>query len=140
MELMKSLCREFGTALIVITHNLGVVARYADRVNVMYAGKIIEKGTSEEIYHQPKHPYTLGLLQSVPRLDEPRRVKLEPIEGQPPDLINLPPGCSFRSRCRYAVEKCEIDVPPLEVYDTNGHVAACWEAHNIERRVAEARA
>ncbi len=140
LELMKSLCREFGTALIVITHNLGVVARYADRVNVMYAGKIIEKGTSEEIYHQPKHPYTLGLLQSVPRLDEPRRVKLEPIEGQPPDLINLPPGCSFRSRCRYSVDKCEVDVPPLEVYDSNGHVAACWEAHNIERHVAEARA
>ena len=140
LELMKSLCREFGTALIVITHNLGVVARYADRVNVMYAGKIIEKGTSEEIYHQPKHPYTLGLLQSVPRLDEPRRVKLEPIEGQPPDLINLPPGCSFRSRCRYAVEKCTVDVPPLEVYESSGHVAACWEAHNIERRVAEARA
>ena len=140
LELMKSLCREFGTALIVITHNLGVVARYADRVNVMYAGKIIEKGTSEEIYHQPKHPYTLGLLQSVPRLDEPRRVKLEPIEGQPPDLINLPPGCSFRSRCRYAIEKCTVDVPPLEVYESSGHVAACWEAHNIERRVAEARA
>ena len=139
LELMKSLCREFGTALIVITHNLGVVARYADRVNVMYAGKIIEKGTSEEIYHQPKHPYTLGLLQSVPRLDEPRRVKLEPIEGQPPDLINLPPGCSFRARCRYAVDKCEVEVPPLEVYDSNGHVAACWEAHNIERHVAEAR-
>ena len=140
LELMKSLCREFGAALIVITHNLGVVARYADRVNVMYAGKIIEKGTSEEIYHQPKHPYTLGLLQSVPRLDEPRRVKLEPIEGQPPDLINLPPGCSFRSRCRYAVEKCTVDVPPLEVYESDGHVAACWEAHSIERRVAEARA
>ena len=140
LELMKSLCREFGTALIVITHNLGVVARYADRGNVMYAGKIIEKGTSEEIYHQPKHPYTLGLLQSVPRLDEPRRVKLEPIEGQPPDLINLPPGCSFRSRCRYAIEKCTVDVPPLEVYESSGHVAACWEAHNIERRVAEARA
>ena len=139
LELMKSLCREFGTALIVITHNLGVVARYADRVNVMYAGKIIEKGTSEEIYHEPKHPYTLGLLQSVPRLDEPRRVKLEPIEGQPPDLINLPPGCSFRSRCRYSVDKCEVDIPPLEVYDSNGHVAACWEAHNIERHVAEAR-
>ncbi len=140
LELMKSLCREFGTALIVITHNLGVVARYADRVNVMYAGKIIEKGTSEEIYHQPKHPYTLGLLQSVPRLDEPRRVKLEPIEGQPPDLINLPPGCSFRSRCRYTVEKCAVDVPPLEVYQDDRHVAACWEAHNIERRMAEARA
>ncbi len=140
LELMKSLCREFGAALIVITHNLGVVARYADRVNVMYAGKIIEKGTSEEIYHQPKHPYTLGLLQSVPRLDEPRRVKLEPIEGQPPDLINLPPGCSFRSRCRFTVGQCEVDVPPLEVYQSGGHVAACWEAHNIERRVAETRA
>ena len=139
LELMKSLCREFGAALIVITHNLGVVARYADRVNVMYAGKIIEKGTAEEIYHHPKHPYTLGLLQSVPRLDEAKRVKLVPIEGQPPDLINLPQGCSFRARCRYAVDKCATDTPSLDIYDVDKHEAACWEALNIEKGKTTAR-
>ena len=139
LELMKSLCREFGAALIVITHNLGVVARYADRVNVMYAGKIIEKGTAEEIYHHPKHPYTLGLLQSVPRLDEAKRVKLVPIEGQPPDLINLPQGCSFRARCRYSVDQCATDAPSLDIYNVDKHEAACWEALNIEKGQSTAR-
>lgn len=139
LELMKSLCREFGAALIVITHNLGVVARYADRVNVMYAGKIIEKGTAEEIYHHPKHPYTLGLLQSVPRLDEAKRVKLVPIEGQPPDLINLPQGCSFRARCRYSVDQCATDTPSLDIYNVDKHEAACWEALNIEKGQSTAR-
>ena len=131
LELMKRLCTDYGTALIVITHNLGVVARYADRVNVMYAGKIIERGTAREIYARPRHPYTLGLLRSVPRLDEPRKQKLDPIEGQPPDLIGLPPGCSFRDRCRYAVEKCATDIPPLMDVG-NGHVAACWEWERLE--------
>lgn len=139
LELMKSLCKEFGAALIVITHNLGVVARYADRVNVMYAGKIIEKGTAEEIYHHPKHPYTLGLLQSVPRLDEAKRVKLVPIEGQPPDLINLPQGCSFRARCRYSVDQCATDTPSLDIYNVDKHEAACWEALNIEKGQSTAR-
>ncbi len=133
LELMKRLCTEFGTALLVITHNLGVVARYADRVNVMYAGKIIERGTARDIYGSPRHPYTLGLLKSVPRLDEPRRTKLDPIEGQPPDLIGLPPGCSFRERCRFAVEKCATDIPPLmDIAD--GHTAACWEWQALEEQ------
>jgi len=92
LELMKDLSRRFGVAMLIITHNLGVVARYADRVNVMYAGKIIERGTAREIYANPRHPYTLGLLRSVPRLDEPRRARLDPIEGQPPDLTRLPSG------------------------------------------------
>ena len=100
LDLMKALTTEFGVALIVITHNLGVVARYADRVNIMYAGKVIERGEAKEIYANPRHPYTVGLLRSVPRLDLPRRAKLDPIDGQPPDLINLPPGCAFRERCR----------------------------------------
>ena len=99
LELMKVLTAESRVALIVITHNLGVVARYADRVNIMYAGKIIERGPAKEIYGNPRHPYTVGLLKSVPRLDQPRRARLEPIEGQPPDLINLPQGCAFRDRC-----------------------------------------
>ena len=138
LELMKSLSREFGAALIVITHNLGVVARYADRVNVMYAGKIIERGTARDIYGNPKHPYTLGLLHSVPRLDEPRRVKLDPIEGQPPDLINLTSGCSFLPRCRFAVDRCVSEFPPLEAIDEH-HMSACWEAQNLDARVAAAK-
>jgi len=87
LELMKNLTREMGVAMIIITHNLGVVARYADRVNVMYAGKIVESGTAKEIYHHPRHPYTLALLKSVPRLDLPRGAKLDPVDGQPPDLV-----------------------------------------------------
>ena len=130
LELMKSLTTEFGVALIVITHNLGVVARYADRMNIMYAGKIIERGAATEIYANPRHPYTVGLLRSVPRLDLPRRVKLDPIEGQPPDLINLPEGCAFRARCQYAIEKCATDVPPLMMVNS-GHLSACWRAGGV---------
>ena len=113
LELMKGLSRKLGVAMVMITHNLGVVARYADRVNVMYAGRIVERGTAREIYANPRHPYTLGLLRSVPRLDEPRKAKLLPIQGQPPDLSRLPPGCAFQPRCQYAVERCQREVPPL---------------------------
>ena len=137
LELMKNLTREFGVALIVITHNLGVVARYADRVNVMYAGKIVERGTAREIYGNPRHPYTVGLLHSVPRLDLPRREKLEAIEGQPPDLINLPEGCSFRERCRWAIDKCATDTPPL-MLTSDGHWSACWRADELVEMVAAA--
>lgn len=127
LELMKSLTAETGVALIVITHNLGVVARYADRVNIMYAGKIIERGSAKEIYANPRHPYTVGLLKSVPRLDQPRRAKLEPIDGQPPDLVNLSAGCAFRVRCRWAVDKCATDLPPL-MEAGEAHWSACWNA------------
>ena len=130
LDLMKSLTTEFGVALIVITHNLGVVARYADRVNIMYAGKVIERGNAREIYSNPRHPYTVGLLRSVPRLDLPRRAKLDPIEGQPPDLINLPPGCSFRDRCRWAIDKCATDIPEL-MESSEGHLSACWRAEDL---------
>ena len=135
LELMKNLTREFGVALIVITHNLGVVARYADRVNVMYAGKIVERGTAREIYASPRHPYTVGLLHSVPRLDLPRTEKLDPIEGQPPDLINLPEGCSFRERCQWAIAKCATDTPPL-MLTSDGHWSACWRAEELGSLVA----
>ena len=127
LELMKVLTTEFGVALIVITHNLGVVARYADRVNIMYAGKIVERGPAREIYGNPRHPYTIGLLKSVPRLDQPRRARLEPIEGQPPDLINLPQGCAFRDRCGWAVDRCAAEAPPL-MQTEDGHWSACWQA------------
>ncbi len=130
LELMKDLTRRLGVALIIITHNLGVVARYADRVHVMYAGKIIEQGTARQIYHEPGHPYTIGLLHSVPRLDQPRKEKLDPIEGQPPDLARLDEGCAFRPRCRYAVERCATEIPPLEELG-DGHYSACWEKDKL---------
>ena len=130
LELMKSLTTEFGVALIVITHNLGVVARYADRVNIMYAGRIIERGSAREIYSNPRHPYTVGLLRSVPRLDLPRRAKLDPIEGQPPDLVNLPQGCAFRARCRWAIDKCATDTPVLDETSPN-HWSACWRSEDL---------
>ncbi len=101
-------------ALIIITHNLGVVARYADRVNVMYAGKIVETGTAHDIYEDTRHPYTLGLMASVPKIDQDVKTKLVPIEGQPPDLAHLPEGCAFYPRCTFAVDKCSKEVPPLE--------------------------
>ena len=130
LELMKNLSTEYGVSLIIITHNLGVVARYADRVNIMYAGKIIERGSARDIYSNPRHPYTLGLLHSVPRLDLPRKEKLDPIEGQPPDLINLPPGCSFRPRCRYAIDRCAEELPSLEEVGEE-HLSACFVAKNL---------
>ena len=130
LELVQRLGQELGTAVLVITHNLGVVARYADRVNVMYAGKIIERGTSREIYGNPRHPYTIGLLASVPRLDEARKEQLTPIEGMPPDLIALPPGCSFRARCKFAIDKCATEIPPL-VEVSEGHTAACWVSDQL---------
>ncbi len=135
LELMKDLSRRLGVAMLMITHNLGVVARYADRVNVMYAGKIIERGTSREIYGNPRHPYTLGLLRSVPRLDEPKREKLAPIQGQPPDLTRLPPGCSFAPRCAYAIERCRAERPALEPVE-GGHLSACWVSAELGKPVA----
>lgn len=130
LELMKDLTKRFGVALIIITHNLGVVARYADRVNVMYAGKLIEQGKARDIYRNPRHPYTLGLLRSVPRLDQPRKEKLDPIEGQPPDLTQLPPGCAFVRRCRFQVERCGQDPPSLLAVETD-HWSACWQTHSL---------
>jgi len=135
LELMRDLSRRLGVAMLIITHNLGVVARYADRVNVMYAGRIIERGTAADIYANPRHPYTLGLLRSVPRLDEPMRAKLDPIEGQPPDLTRLPPGCAFAPRCTYRVERC-IEAPTLEACGDAQHMSACWQSGQLAKKVA----
>lgn len=134
LELMTRLTRELGTAVIIITHNLGVVARYADRVNVMYAGKIVESASAMELYHRPRHPYTLGLLRSVPRLDQPRKARLDPIEGFPPDLVHMPPGCAFQPRCRFAVERCKMEAPPLMLVGEN-HLSACWEWQRLAQQV-----
>jgi len=134
LELMQSLSKRLGVAMLIITHNLGVVARYADRVNVMYAGRIIERATAADLYADPRHPYTLGLLRSVPRLDEPRRERLDPIDGQPPDLSRLPPGCAFAPRCSFRTARCEAEVPVLTPVGPGGHVAACWESANVVAR------
>ncbi|MBN9488074.1 MAG: ABC transporter ATP-binding protein [Alphaproteobacteria bacterium] len=131
LELMKSLTRKLGVAQIIITHNLGVVARYASRVNVMYAGRIVEAGPAEAIYHRPRHPYTMALLRSVPRLDRPRQARLDPVEGQPPDLTRLDGGCAFRPRCRFAVERCGETRPALEATSDAGHLAACFRSAEL---------
>jgi peptide/nickel transport system ATP-binding protein len=130
LELMKDLSRRLGIALIVITHNLGIVARYADRVNVMYAARIIEQGTADNVFLEPAHPYAIGLMRSIPRLDLPRGVKLETIEGLPPDLRNPPQGCRFAPRCPYRLDACtQQDVRLAEVM--TGHSSACIRAKEI---------
>ena len=131
LELMKSLTLRLNVALIVITHNLGVVARYASRVNVMYAGRIVEAGSADAIYHDPRHPYTIALLRSVPRLDQPRRARLDPVDGQPPDLTRLDGGCAFRPRCRFAVERCGEARPALAPTGEAGHFAACFRSDEL---------
>ncbi len=131
LELMKNLTRRLDAALVIITHNLGVVARYANRVNVMYAGRIVESGPAAAIYHDPRHPYTIALLRSVPRLDRPRQARLDPVEGQPPDLTRLDDGCAFRPRCRFAVAACGRRRPALEAAGAAGHLAACLRANEL---------
>jgi oligopeptide transport system ATP-binding protein len=124
IDLIKKLSRDFGTAVMFITHNLGVVAGLCDRVNVMYAGRIVETAQTEELFAHPKHPYTLGLLRSIPRLDEARKEKLVPIEGLPPDLIAPPPGCLFAPRCAYQVDRSLSERPELREVAA-GHWVAC---------------
>jgi len=125
LELIASLRSEFNTAVLIITHNLGVVARYVDRVNVMYAGALVETGPTDVIYADPKHPYTIGLLASVPRLDSPRKETMKKIKGLPPNLAQLPPGCPFAPRCDYTMEQCLVKRPVLEEIDEN-HYRACF--------------
>ena len=130
LEILARLSRELGTAVVIITHNLGVVARYADRVNVMYAGKIVETASAKELYANPRHPYTVGLLKSVPRLDQARKQKLEVIDGVPPDLINMPRGCPFFPRCTFRIDRCAEEMPPLMPVGDK-HTAACWEWQKV---------
>ena len=129
LELMKSLSRDLGIALIIITHNLGIVARYAHRVAVMYAGRVVEQGDADAIFHRPRHPYTMGLLRSVPRLDRPRSGQLATIEGLPPSLADKPKGCRFALRCPFRLPDCETP-PPLAPTDTGG-LSACIRAPEI---------
>ncbi|WP_420391246.1 ABC transporter ATP-binding protein [Acuticoccus sp.] len=132
LELLRKVSRDTGSSLILITHDLGVVARYAQRVNVMYAGRIVERGTARQIYKMPRHPYTMGLMASVPRLDADTSVRLVPIEGQPPDLSARPTGCPFHPRCAYAEARCRAEDPPLEEVAAE-HWRACWVDPNAPR-------
>jgi oligopeptide transport system ATP-binding protein len=123
LDLLKALTRETGAALILITHDLGVVARYADRVAVMYAGRVVEQAPAHRLYRAPQHPYTRGLLASVPRLDGAAGARLVPIDGSPPDLAALPSGCAFAPRCRLVNAACRIERPMLRVFDDEHHHA-----------------
>ncbi|MDQ7247118.1 ABC transporter ATP-binding protein [Dongia sedimenti] len=124
LEVLVGLQRDFGMAIALITHDLGVIARMADRVMVMYAGNIVEKGSVRDLFKDPQHPYTQGLLESMPRLDETEETRLMTIGGQPPNLQNLPSGCSFRDRCRYAFERCPVETPLLTPF-AEGRSKAC---------------
>jgi len=125
LDLLKEITRETGSSLLLITHDLGIVARYADRVAVMYGGRIVETAPARELYKFPRHPYTRGLMASVPRLDGDVGRPLVPIDGQPPDLAQLPPGCSFSPRCRIATDPCRMAPPPL-VEIGERHFKACF--------------
>jgi peptide/nickel transport system ATP-binding protein len=125
LEALEAARAETGAALILITHDLGVIAGHTDRICVMYAGKLVEKGSVEDVFYRPRMPYTLGLLGSLPRVDEGGRHRLTPIVGTPPSLLNLPPGCPFTPRCPLAQERCDIEEPELTSADRSDHVAAC---------------
>jgi len=128
LDLMKSLKEKLNTSIILITHDLGVVADLCSRINVMYGGIIVESGTAEDIFYRGKHPYTWGLLRSVPNPLSELKEKLIPIDGQPPDLLKPPTGCPFADRCDYTMKICMENQPPLFKVD-NGHEAACWLCH-----------
>ena len=133
LELIAELREEMGMAVLIITHNLGVVARYVDRVNVMYAGSLVETGPTDVIYSDPKHPYTIALLASVPRLDEPKAEELAVIEGMPPNLANLPIGCPFAERCSYVMDQCREVKPELEQVGKDHYRACFYEAAKLSR-------
>jgi peptide/nickel transport system ATP-binding protein len=137
LEMMKEMVQHFRASLVIVTHNLGVVARYAQRIYIMYAGRIVESGTTKDIFGSPRHPYTIGLLQCIPRLDEEEGTKLVPIEGLPPNLINMPPTCAFLPRCSYKVEKCYKEPWP-ELTPVNGnHFIRCYV--NTKEKASESK-
>jgi oligopeptide transport system ATP-binding protein len=134
LELLKRLQKEYNTAVILITHNLGVVAGMAQRVAVMYGGQVAEVGTVEDIFHNPKHPYTWALLRSVPRLDDKDKRRLESIAGSPPNMLKPPGGCPFHPRCPHAMSVCTEEAPAMQVIGPNHH-AACWLMHKDAPKV-----
>jgi oligopeptide transport system ATP-binding protein len=135
VDLVKRLQAQLGMAVMWITHDLGVVADLARTINVMYAGYIVERGDVRDIYKRPRHPYTIGLLGSLPRLDEAPGTKLISIPGLPPDMIALPPGCPFTVRCEYSMDECFEQVPPLGGTDGVDHTVACWRWEFVAGRV-----
>lgn len=134
IDLVIKLQDEMGMAIMWITHDLGIVAEMAHKINVMYAGFIIERGSTRDIFKKTLHPYTMGLLGSLPRIDEAPGTKLISIPGLPPDLINLPEGCPFYARCIYRNERCKTERPSLEVVGDNDHVVACWRWKEIQSK------
>lgn len=138
LRLMKDLQEKLGTSIIMITHDLGIVADMCDRVVVMYAGKVVEQGTKWEVFKSPQHPYTKGLLKSVPRINRDRNEPLVPIKGTPPDLIKPPAGCAFYDRCPYAMNICKRqDAPDFDMSDT--HTARCWLHHPMAQTAGSER-
>jgi oligopeptide/dipeptide ABC transporter ATP-binding protein len=127
LRLLKEVQKEIGVSIIFITHDFGIVAKMCDRVAVMYAGKIVESAEARELFSEPKHPYTVALLRSLPKV-ETRVDRLFSIEGQPPDLVDLPPGCSFAPRCSEVTERCKLGVSPPQVVINNNHDVSCWLA------------
>ncbi|MDB5084033.1 MAG: peptide transporter ATP-binding protein [Bacilli bacterium] len=134
LDLLKELCDKLGSSILMITHDLGVVANIADKVIVMYAGKVVERGTARELFYDPKHPYTWGLLRSIPRLDTDDTMDLIPIEGTPPNLLNPPQGCAFAARCPYAMDICTTRQPE-ETAVSESHAASCWLMHSQAPKV-----
>lgn len=137
LEQLNQLRKDFGTALIIITHNLGVVARYADTVIIMYGGRVAEQGTAEDVFENPLHPYTIGLINAVPRLDLPKQHHLNTIEGEPPDMTSvLPESCPFEPRCSRAIAICKSSRPQLDDYG-NAHRCACFNIAGAKPQVGE---
>jgi len=126
LEMMEDTVAKLNTALVIVMHNLGIIARFAKRIYVMYAGRIVESGSVMDIFHNPQHPYTIGLLNSVPRLDEPVGRKLVPIKGMPPNLINMPDKCAFLPRCQFATEECQRRGRPELEMKNQEHYTACY--------------
>ena len=137
LELLANLRADFDSSVILITHDLGVVAEVADEIIVMYAGRVVERGSKRDVFYDPQHPYTWGLLGSIPRLDRPKPKKLHSIEGTPPSLINLPRGCKFRPRCPHAFEKCQQEPELKNRVEARGHLDRCWLSVDEKRGVRE---
>jgi peptide/nickel transport system ATP-binding protein len=134
LDLIDRLKSEFDAAVALITHDLGVVAEHCDNINVMYAGKIVERGTRDQIYYNAHHPYTWGLLQSITRLDYAKQDRLRPIKGSPPSLIHVPSGCPFHPRCPYVFERCKVEIPELLAPDGH-HASACHLSLEDKERI-----
>ena len=128
LELLKKLTKEKGTSVIMITHDLGVVASMCDRIAIMYAGKIVEEGTVDEIFYDPKHPYTKGLLSCISNPEELERKELHPIPGSPPDLLNIADNCPFADRCENAMKVCKMAMPEMKQF-SDTHICSCWLNH-----------